>query len=188
MSNATTWGNEGLANKPEEKFASARRMARFLVFVLLFTLAASSLNLLQHTVVLEKMADRVETVARWVSIFGAVGALVGTVALLVLLSRFRAWQNEWTERVKDFEKLSAVSQQSLQSQFIVERQSKDQSEKRSKELAERNAVLEEELDKRKRSEKPSMINSANWRGPGTSWKSTSVSAPRRLKNSSIAMN
>ncbi len=153
MSNATTWGNEGLANKPEEKFASARRMARFLVFVLLFILAASSLNLLQHTAVLEKMADRVEKVARWVSIFGAVGALVGTVALLVLLSRFRAWQNEWTERVKDFEKLSAVSQQSLQSQFIVERQSKDQSEKRNKELAERNAFLEEELDKRKRSEK-----------------------------------
>jgi PAS domain S-box-containing protein len=128
-------------------------MARFLVCVFLFILAACALNLLQHTAVLGSMADRVEKVTRWVSGLGVVGALAGTLALLVMLSRFRAWQNEWTERVKGYEKLSAVSHQSLQAQIVVERQSKDHSERRNKDLAERNTFLEEELDKRKRSEK-----------------------------------
>jgi two-component system, LuxR family, sensor kinase FixL len=153
MSNATTWGNEGLASKPEDKFTSARRTVRFLVFVLLVMLAACAVNLLQHTTVLEKVADRVEKVTLWISLVGAVGALTGTLALLGLLSRFRGWQNEWTERVKGFEKLSAANHHSLQSQLVGERNAREQIERRNKEIAERNAILEEELDKRKRSEK-----------------------------------
>jgi two-component system, LuxR family, sensor kinase FixL len=70
-----------------------------------------------------------------------------------LLSRFRAWQNEWTERVKGFEKLSAVSHQSLHAQMVGERNAREQVERRNGELTERNTFLEEELDKRKRSEK-----------------------------------
>jgi two-component system, LuxR family, sensor kinase FixL len=153
MSNATTWGNEGLASKPEEKFTSARRMARFLVFVLLVVMAACALNLLQHTAVLEKVADRIEKVTLWISIVGVASALAGTLVLMSLLSRFRAWQNEWTERVKGFEKLSAVSHQSLHAQMVGERNAREQVERRNGELTERNTFLEEELDKRKRSEK-----------------------------------
>src|SRR6185312_16429975 len=153
MSNATTWGNEGLAIKPEEKFTSARRTARFLVFVLLIILAACAVNLLQHTAVLEKVAGRIEKVTLWISVVGAVGALAGTLALLGLLSRFRALQNEWTERVKGFEKLSVANHQSLQAQIVGERNAREQVERRNKDIAERNSILEEELDKRKRSEK-----------------------------------
>src|SRR6185312_17383366 len=114
MSNATTWGNEGLASKPEQKFASARRMAQFLVVVLLVTLTACGLSLLEHTALLANVSGQVEKVTRWVLMVGAVGALAGTLALVGLLSRIRAWQSEWSERVKGFEKLSAANHQSLQ--------------------------------------------------------------------------
>jgi len=153
MSNATTWGNEGLASKPEQRFISARRMARFLVCVLLVILAACVLNLLQHTAVLEKVAERIEKMTLWISIVGAAAALAGTLALLALLSRFRSWQNEWTERVKGFEKLTAANHQSLQAQLVGERNAREQLERRTGELSQRNTFLEEELDKRKRSEK-----------------------------------
>jgi len=153
MSNATTWGNEGLARKPEEKFASARRMARFLVFVLLVIMAACALNLLQHTAAFEKAADRIQKLTQWISIVGGAAALIGTLVVIGLLSRFRAYQNEWTEQVKGFEKLSAVSHQSLQAQIVGERNGREQVERRNGELTERNAFLEEELDKRKRAEK-----------------------------------
>ena len=153
MSNATTWGNEGLAGRPEQKFASARIMARLLIFVLLVILGACALKLLEPTAMFANVADRVEKVTRWLPIVGGVGALLGTLALLGLLSRFRVWQNEWSERVKGFEKLSAASQQSLHVQITSERVAREQLERKNGELAERNAFLEEELDKRKRSEK-----------------------------------
>jgi two-component system sensor kinase FixL len=153
MSNATTWGNEGLASRPEQKFASARRMALGLIFVLLVILAACALKLLEHTAMLANVADRVEQVTRWLPWVAAVGALVGTLALLGLLSRFRGWQSEWSERVKSFEKLSVASQQSLHAQITAERVATEQLEKKNGELAGRNVFLEEELDKRKRSEK-----------------------------------
>jgi len=102
---------------------------------------------------LASVADRVEKVTRWLPFVGAIGALVGTLALLRLLSRFRAWQSEWTDRVKGYEKLSAANQQSLQAQITAERVATEQLERKNSALAERNAFLEEELDKRKRSEK-----------------------------------
>src|SRR5436305_13917302 len=106
MSNATTWANEGFASRPEQKFTSARRMAQFLIFVFLVILAACALNLLQHTAALATVADRVEKITRWVPLVGTVGALAGTLALLGLLYRFRVLQNEWSDRVKSFEKIS----------------------------------------------------------------------------------
>src|SRR5690348_10852788 len=131
MSNATTWGNEGLASRPEQKFASARIMARLLIFVLLVILGACALKLLEPTAMFANVADRVEKVTRWLPIVGGVGALLGTLALLGLLSRFRAWQNEWSERVKGFEKLSAASQQSLHVQITSERVAREQLERKN---------------------------------------------------------
>jgi two-component system, LuxR family, sensor kinase FixL len=153
MSNATTWANEGYESKPEQKFASARRTAQFLIFVFLVILAACALNLLQHTSAMANVTDRMDKITRWVPLVGAIGAVAGTLALLGLLSRFRALQSEWSDRVKSFEKLSAVSQQSLQAQFAGERVAREQLERKNSEIAARNAFLEEELDKRKRSEK-----------------------------------
>ena len=153
MSNATTWGNEGLEGRSEQKFASAKITAAFLICVLLIILSACTLTLLEHTAALANVADRIEKVTRWILLLGAAGASAGTLSLLVLLSRFRAWQTEWTERVKDFEKYSAANHQTLQAQIVDERYAREQLETRHAETAERNSFLEEELDKRKRAEK-----------------------------------
>src|SRR3569833_1125620 len=153
MSNATTWGNEGLEGRSEQKFASAKITAAFLICVLLIILSACTLTLLEHTAALANVADRIEKVTRWILLLGAAGASAGTLSLLVLLSRFRAWQTEWTERVKDLEKYSAANHQTLQAQIVDERYAREQLETRHAETAERNSFLEEELDKRKRAEK-----------------------------------
>jgi len=153
MSNATTWGNEGLENRSGQKFASAKITAAFLICVLLIILSACALALLEHAAVLANVDDRIEKATRWILLLGAVGASVGTISLLVLLSRFRAWQAEWTQRIKDFENFSTTKHQALQAQIVDERYAREQLETRHAETAERNAFLEEELDKRKRAEK-----------------------------------
>jgi two-component system, LuxR family, sensor kinase FixL len=153
MSNATTWGNEGLESRSGQKFASAKITAAFLICVLLIILSACALALLEHAAVLANVDDRIEKATRWILLLGAVGASVGTISLLVLLSRFRAWQAEWTQRIKDFENFSTTKHQALQAQIVDERYAREQLETRHAETAERNAFLEEELDKRKRAEK-----------------------------------
>src|SRR3569833_1132930 len=142
MSNATTWGNEGLEGRSEQKFASAKITAAFLICVLLIILSACTLTLLEHTAALANVADRIEKVTRWILLLGAAGASAGTLSLLVLLSRFRAWQTEWTERVIVFVIYSAAFLLSLLAHFVVERYAREQLETRLAETAERNSFLD----------------------------------------------
>src|SRR5205085_10825448 len=68
-------------------------------------------------------------------------------------SRLRKSQNEWSARIKNFEQMSAASSASLHNQIAGERRNVERLQRQYTELTERNTFLEEELDKRKRSEK-----------------------------------
>jgi PAS domain S-box-containing protein len=153
MSNSTTWVNENPAGSSEQKFAVASRTGRLLIFALLLILSACALSFLEHVTALASVAVAIEKVTQWIFVVGAAGALVGTVALLRTFSRFRKSQNEWSARIKSFEQLSAASSASLHNQIAGERRNVERLQKQCTELAERNTILEEELDKRKRAEK-----------------------------------
>ena len=153
MSNSTTWLNETAAGSSDQKFALASRTARLLILAVLLILAACALNLLKNVAALASMAVAIEKITPWIFVVGAAGALVGTSILLGTFSRLRKSQKEWSARIKSFEQMSAANSASLQSQLVGERRNVERLEKQFTELTERNTFLEEELDKRKRSEK-----------------------------------
>src|SRR4051794_1305381 len=153
MSNSTTWLNQNVAGSSEQKFAFANGTARLLIFALLLILAACALSLLQHAPALANMAVPIEKITPWIFVAGAAGALVGTLILLRTFSHFSTAQKEWSARIKSFEQLSAANSASLHNQIAGERRNVERLQKQYTELAERNTILEEELDKRKRAEK-----------------------------------
>src|SRR5436190_10774918 len=157
MSNAATWDNDSTLNEADQKLASIKRLARFVIIALAVMLAARVLGALVRLGPSWGVLRWIETVTQWLFPIAAVGTLAGLVILWKVLARFRTWQNEWqtewSERLKNSEKMWTATTISLRGQITDSRQAEERLQRHNAELTERAALLQGELDKRKVSEK-----------------------------------
>lgn len=157
MSNAITWDQEALVKEAEHKFASLKRLSTVIKIALVVILTAGAVNLLARMVISSTTGRTIELVAQVVLFLSLTGAYVCTVILLKILPQFRAWQSEchteYSERLKTGEKMWATASVGFRTQITESRQVEERLQKQIADIAERNAQLQEELDKRKAAEK-----------------------------------
>lgn len=143
MSNALTLDSDALENEVGKKITALKRTGRVIIFALLLILLAGALNFLAPLMTALVPIGKVEHAARWILFGASTAASLGTIALLRMLSRLRTWHTEFQKdllvQLKDGEKLWATASLSLRNQIAEGRQ--------------KNAALQEELDKLKAAEK-----------------------------------
>src|SRR5579871_3319480 len=114
MSNALTLNSEALKSEVEKKITALKRTGRVIIFALLLILLAGALNFAAPLMTASSVpVHNVVQAARW-TLFGAsTAASLGTIALLRMLSRLRAWhrefQKELLNRLNAGEKLWATT-------------------------------------------------------------------------------
>jgi PAS domain S-box-containing protein len=157
MSNAITWDHEALVKEAEHKFASLKRLSTVIKIALVVILSAGAVEVFARLVISSAVGRSIELGAQ-VALFVSLGAAyVCIVILLKVLAKFRSWQGEcqteWSDRLKTGEKMWATASVGFRTQITEARQVEERLQKQNAELAERNAQLQEELDKRRAAEK-----------------------------------
>ena len=157
MSNAITWDHDALVKEAEKKFASLKKLARVIKVALAVMVCAGAVNVVARLVMSSTVGLSIELGAQ-LALFLSLGtAYVCSVIHRKVLSKFQAWQSEceteWADRLKTGEKLWATASAGFRTQITESRQVEERLQKQNTELAERNAQLQEELDKRKAAEK-----------------------------------
>lgn len=157
MSNAIAWDYETLEGEANRKIASLKWMGCGISIALTLVLASGGLSFLMRSAAMNTVAGAIERTANWILLSASITASISAVILLKMLSRFRLWQNECqkelSDRLKNGEKLWASASLGLRNQIAEVRQAEERLQKQNSELADRNATLQGELDKRKVSEK-----------------------------------
>ena len=157
MSNAITWDHDALVKEAQKKFASLKKLARVIKVALAVMVFAGAVNVIARLVMSSAVGRSIELGGQ-VALFLSLGtAYVCSVIHLKVLSKFHAWQSEceteWAERLKTGEKLWATASVGFRTQIAEARQVEERLQKQNADLVERNAQLQEELDKRKAAEK-----------------------------------
>src|SRR5437764_701431 len=133
MSNAATWDNDSTVSEADQKLASIKRLARFVIIALAVMLAARVLGALVRLGPPWGVLTWIETITQWLFPVAAIGALASLVILWKVLARFRIWQNEWqtewSERLKNSEKMWTATSMSLRSQITDGRQTEERLQK-----------------------------------------------------------
>ncbi|HXT12034.1 MAG TPA: ATP-binding protein [Candidatus Angelobacter sp.] len=153
MSNPMIRASEGITTLAEGRSRAVRRAARLAFFVLLIVAAGCGLSFIVGLPALGRYSGDLQKVMRWALLAAVTGILVITMVLFRMARRNAIWQKELSERLKSSEQLALANSASLQNQIAQERLARERMEKQNATLAERNTFLEEELDKRKRSER-----------------------------------
>ena len=157
MSNAITWDHEALLKEAEGNFTALRRITRLIVIAVVLILSAAALNFVSRFLPEGQVATWTDRVTLWILFLAIGGTYFGGKLLLKKLAQFRDWENEcqkeWSERLKSGEKILATASGGFRTQLMDSNAAQERLLKQNAELAARNTALQDELDKKKVSEK-----------------------------------